>query len=95
MLLIIKRKGAEYVSSHPGLDERASNTRFHNAMRGVLKWGEQPDISMLGYLETQLDYRMNAIMGAAAVYKNYLGVNFHQADMEDYKRRRPQPWTDN
>jgi hypothetical protein len=98
MLLIIKRKGAEYMSSHPGLDERASNTGFHNAMRGVLEWGEQPDISKLGYLETQLDYRMNAIMGAATVYKNYLGANFldcHQADMENYKRRRPQPWTDN
>lgn len=95
MLLIIKRKGAEYMSSHPGLDERASNTGFHNAMRGVLERGEQPDISMLEYLEIQLDYRMNAIMGAATVYKDYLGANFldcHQADMEEYKRSRPQSW---
>ena len=64
-----------YMSSYPGKDERASNTGLHGRISTLLKQREKLSVWQLSYIRDQIDYRMNQVMVAATLYRDYLGLS--------------------
>lgn len=87
----VKREGQAYFNCFPGLDNKSKNLALHNSLRLLLdREDEKPHISELAYMRDQIDYRLNQVMGAATVYKNFLEVSIadcHKIDMDEYQHR--------
>jgi hypothetical protein len=81
---VTKKEVKEYLKSYPGDDSLSKNTSLHGRIYALLS--EKRDFMPieLECIREEVDYRMNQVMAAATVYKNYLGIEFddcHEVDV--------------
>lgn len=89
VLSTLKKAAHQYFDSKPGSHDTANDTALHGPLRGILDGsGVSKNINELGHLKSQVDYRLNQIMGTATLYKDFLGIDFpgcHEVDVDDFK----------
>ncbi|RFU34779.1 hypothetical protein B7463_g1573, partial [Scytalidium lignicola] len=95
LLSTVKREVKYYMNSYPGPDNTAKNVPLHGAIHGILKLNERPEMLKLADWHMQIEYRMNQIMVAATLYKEYLEIQMPDCQRWDstrYPLWGEQPW---
>ncbi|KAL8960801.1 MAG: hypothetical protein Q9193_002553 [Seirophora villosa] len=88
--LIVRDLCSTYLSSFPGMPNRASNTTVQTLANGLIK-GEDMSQGMIKHLHLTLLHRMN-LMRSATAFKNFLGLDFpdcNQFDVDEWLRSVP------
>ncbi|KFY70057.1 hypothetical protein V499_09510 [Pseudogymnoascus sp. VKM F-103] len=81
-----EREAREYMASWPMNDRAAKNIPLHGSIISLFRGiSEPPCFNSLVVMRKSIDYRMNQVMGAATMYKNFWGIDIpdcHQLDVD-------------
>ncbi|KAI9741433.1 MAG: hypothetical protein M1818_004239 [Claussenomyces sp. TS43310] len=91
----VRREGRLYLESKPGDSSKGKNLSLHNSLNLFLDGRTTPSVSELVYLQAQIDYRLNQVMAAATMYKNFLDLNLadcHMVEMDKYPKSGTSRW---
>ncbi|OBT85845.1 hypothetical protein VE02_06054 [Pseudogymnoascus sp. 03VT05] len=82
----VEREARVYMASWPMNDRAAKNTALHGSIISLFRDISEPlSFNALVVMRKSIDYRMNQVMGAATMYKNFWDIDApdcHQVDVE-------------
>ncbi|OBT96684.1 hypothetical protein VE01_04191 [Pseudogymnoascus verrucosus] len=81
-----EREAREYMASWPMNDRAAKNIPLHGSIIGLLRDINDPiSFNALVVMRKSIEYRMNQVMGAATMYKDFWGIDVpdcHQVNVD-------------
>lgn len=81
-----EREAREYMASWPMNDRAGKNIPLHGSIIGLFRDINEPiSFNALVVMRKSIDYRMNQVMGAATMYKDFWGIDVpdcHQVNVD-------------